>query len=48
MEDEGYRPLSGDSDYIYKIEGKGTWYGWPDYSGEILLILQDLEKKENL
>ena len=33
MEDEGYRPLSGDSDYIYKIEGKGTWYGWPDYSG---------------
>ncbi|TPE21622.1 PQQ-dependent sugar dehydrogenase [Clostridium perfringens] len=33
IEDEGYRPLSGDSDYIYKIEGKGTWYGWPDYSG---------------
>ena len=33
MEDEGVRPLSGDSDYIYKIEGKGTWYGWPDYSG---------------
>ncbi|HAT4313227.1 TPA: hypothetical protein I9097_000463 [Clostridium perfringens] len=31
--DDGYRPLSGDSDYIYKIEGKGTWYGWPDYSG---------------
>jgi len=33
MEEEGYRPLSEDSDYIYKIEGKGTWYGWPDYSG---------------
>lgn len=33
IEDEGYRPLSGDCDYIYKIEGKGTWYGWPDYSG---------------
>ncbi|WP_415287187.1 hypothetical protein, partial [Clostridium perfringens] len=33
IEDEGFRPLSGDSDYIYKIEGKGTWYGWPDYSG---------------
>ena len=33
IEDEGYRPLSGDSDYIYKVEGKGTWYGWPDYSG---------------
>lgn len=33
VEEKGYRPLSGDSDYIYKIEGKGTWYGWPDYSG---------------
>ncbi|WP_300262148.1 PQQ-dependent sugar dehydrogenase [Clostridium sp.] len=33
IEDEGYRPLSGDCDYIYKIEGKGIWYGWPDYSG---------------
>lgn len=33
IEEKGYRPLNGDNDYIYKIEGKGTWYGWPDYSG---------------
>lgn len=33
IEESGNRPLSGDSDYIYKIEGNGTWYGWPDYSG---------------
>ena len=29
---EGNRPISRDSDYIYIIE-KGKWYGWPDYSG---------------
>lgn len=33
IEENGNRPLSGDSDYIYKIDGNGTWYGWPDYSG---------------
>ncbi|MDP4143077.1 MAG: PQQ-dependent sugar dehydrogenase [Bacillota bacterium] len=32
MEDRGLRPVTGDSDYIYKID-KGKWYGWPDYSG---------------
>lgn len=32
MEDVGNRPIKRDSDYLYKID-KGTWYGWPDYSG---------------
>jgi len=32
MENRGLRPIIGDSDYIYEIK-KGTWYGWPDYSG---------------
>lgn len=33
IEEKGYRPLANDSDYLYKIEGGGTWYGWPDYTG---------------
>ncbi len=32
MEFRGERPVKGDRDYIYEIN-KGTWYGWPDYSG---------------
>ncbi|MBE6061972.1 MAG: hypothetical protein E7207_00085 [Clostridium butyricum] len=32
MENVGERPVERDSDYIYKID-KGTWYGWPDFSG---------------
>ncbi|MGG5462265.1 hypothetical protein [Clostridium sp. B9] len=32
IEESGYRPLSGDCDYLYKLD-KNTWYGWPDYSG---------------
>ncbi|APH16530.1 glucose / Sorbosone dehydrogenase family protein [Clostridium sporogenes] len=32
MEFRGDRPIKGDRDYIYEIN-KGTWYGWPDYSG---------------
>lgn len=32
MENVGDRPVQRDSDYIYKID-KGTWYGWPDFSG---------------
>ncbi|WP_251860463.1 PQQ-dependent sugar dehydrogenase [Clostridium sp. Marseille-Q2269] len=32
MEFRGDRPVKGDRDYIYEIN-KGTWYGWPDYSG---------------
>lgn len=33
IHESGYRPLSGDSDYLYEIKGEKTWYGWPDYSG---------------
>ena len=32
MENSGSRPVQRDSDYLYKID-KGTWYGWPDFSG---------------
>lgn len=32
MEDRGLRAVKGDLDYIYEIK-KGSWYGWPDYSG---------------
>ena len=32
LEAEGVRRALRDSDYIYKIN-KGSWYGWPDYSG---------------
>lgn len=32
MENRGYRPVKGDSDYLYEIK-KNVWYGWPDYSG---------------
>ncbi len=33
IEESGYRPLSGDTDYLYELKGEKTWYGWPDYSG---------------
>lgn len=32
LEPEGPRGALRDTDHIYKIT-KGTWYGWPDYSG---------------
>ena len=32
MEYSGIRPISNDSDYIYKLREK-HWYGWPDFSG---------------
>lgn len=32
IEDRGARPISGDSDYLYKLK-PGGFYGWPDYSG---------------
>ncbi|WP_244833142.1 PQQ-dependent sugar dehydrogenase [Clostridium sp. BJN0001] len=32
MNNEGYRPVNNDSDYIYIVK-KGIWYGWPDFSG---------------
>ena len=32
MKDVGLRPVKNDSDYIYEVK-KGSWYGWPDYSG---------------
>ena len=32
MEARGYRPIHGDSDYLYKLVD-GGFYGWPDYSG---------------
>lgn len=32
MENAGDRAVQRDSDYLYKID-KGTWYGWPDFSG---------------
>lgn len=32
LEPDGTRGALRDTDHIYKIT-KGTWYGWPDYSG---------------
>lgn len=33
IEENGARPLYGDSDYVYLLDEKYKWYGWPDYSG---------------
>ena len=32
MNNTSERPINRDFDYLYKID-KGTWYGWPDFSG---------------
>lgn len=33
IEENGARPLYGDSDYVYLLDENYKWYGWPDYSG---------------
>lgn len=40
MNEEGGREVKDDVDYIYDIKEK-AWYGWPDFSGGDLLLLQD-------
>lgn len=32
-DDRGSRPVWGTGDFLWEIE-QGTWYGWPDYSGQ--------------
>jgi glucose/arabinose dehydrogenase len=33
-DDRGSRPVWGTPDFLWRVE-KGTWYGWPDYVGEL-------------
>lgn len=43
FEDRGSRPISGDRDYLYRID-QGRWYGWPDFAGGTPVTAQQFQK----
>ncbi len=43
FEDRGSRPITGDRDYLYRIE-QGRWYGWPDFAGGRSVTEEEFQK----
>jgi hypothetical protein len=39
-DNRGSRPVWGAADHLWRVE-PGTWYGWPDFSGDLPLTLPD-------
>lgn len=41
-DDRGSRPIWGAADHLWRVT-RGTWYGWPDYSGNLPLTREDFD-----
>lgn len=44
FDSRGSRPVVNSLDHLWKVE-QGTWYGWPDYSGGVLLSDESFVRK---
>jgi hypothetical protein len=40
-DDRGSRPVHGTGDLLWRMEGRETWYGWPDFHGTLPLTHGD-------